>query len=75
MTKFVWCTIGTHPRDMATAKAVIVEAEDIEAAKHKVCEDVSAGNDPEEEKELYEGQAETYGSEWFLQVLADGDPL
>lgn len=64
--QFVWCTIGTSPREQREAKAVLVEANDLDEAIDKVCKDVSA-----EDEELYEAQKEAYGSEWFLQELAD----
>lgn len=71
MAKFVWCTIGTNLREMHAAKAVIVEAKDREAAKLKVLADMAFAEDPEEHEILKEDCLESYGSEWFLQDLAD----
>lgn len=67
--RFVWCTIGTQEPGV---KAVIVKAESLEAAKDKVCGEVAAGEEsPEGVRKLGESYREDYGSEWFLQELAD----
>jgi len=71
MPKWVWCTVGTSEREMRESKAVVVEADDLEAAKEKVLADACFDEDPDEEACLREGMLEGYGSEWFLQELAD----
>jgi hypothetical protein len=66
--RYVWATIGESEREMAEAKAVIVEAEDIEDAKRKVTDHVA---DTMDDLELISAMADEYGSTWFLQELAD----
>ena len=73
MAKYVWCTIGTSPREMREAKAVIVEADDLDAAREKVLADACFDEDPVEEATLRTAMFASYGLEWFLQELADGE--
>ena len=64
MAKFVWCTIGPTDKDRLEARAVLVEAQDLDEAKRKVVADVDGSLD---EPESY---ADSYGSDWFVQRLS-----